>query len=86
MIDYATILTRRFAGNEWTLNGDDYEGLIWISDTQKPSKGQLDALWADVQQEIADEAAERVRDREAALAKLRAIGLTDSEIAALGIR
>ena len=31
MIDYVAILTRRFFGKEWTLNGDDYAGIIWLS-------------------------------------------------------
>lgn len=76
MSDYATILTRRYAGKEWTLNGDNYTGLTWLSDTPKPSKATLDGLWAEVQQEIADEKAERAVAREALLTRL---GLTEQE-------
>ena len=80
MIDYATILTRRYAGKEWTLNGDDYDGLTWLSDTAKPTKSKLDSLWAEVQQEIADEKTAKVAARQAILNKL---GLTADEAAAL---
>jgi hypothetical protein len=45
IIDYAKILTENYAGQEWTLNGDDYEGLTWLSDLEKPAKETLDKLW-----------------------------------------
>ena len=80
MIDYATILVRRYKGSEWILNGDDYAGLIWLSDTAKPTKTKLDSLWAEVQQEIADEKTAKVEAKASALAKL---GLTADEAAAL---
>ena len=80
MIDYAAILTRRYAVKEWTLNGDDYDGLTWLSDTTKPTKAKLDSLWAEVQQEIADEANAKIAARQAVLDKL---GLTADEAAAL---
>ena len=80
MIDYATILTRRYAGNQWTLNGDDYTGLIWLSNTAKPTKAKLDGLWAEVQQEIADEQTAKIAARQTVLDKL---GLTADEAAAL---
>ena len=80
MTDYAIVLTRRYAGNEWTLNGDNYSGLTWLSDTPKPTKAKLDSLWAEVQQEIADEANAKIATRQAVLDKL---GLTADEAAAL---
>ena len=80
MTDYAIVLTRRYAGNEWTLNGDNYSGLTWLSDTPKPTKAKLDGLWAEVQQEIADEANAKIATRQAVLDKL---GLTADEAAAL---
>lgn len=63
MIDYPAILTRHYAGSEWTLNGDEYSGLTWLSDTPKPTQEELDALWeptlAMIEQEKADKAAAR---------------------------
>ena len=83
MTDYTTILTRRYAGNEWTLNGNDYAGLTWLSDTPKPTKATLDGLWVEVQTEIANEETTKVALRQTALDKLAALGLTADEAAAL---
>jgi hypothetical protein len=52
MVDYPTILTRKYPGQDWTLDGDAYEGLTWISDTPKPSQEELDGLWETVLSEI----------------------------------
>jgi hypothetical protein len=42
MIDYtAAILSRRYAGKEWTLNGNEYTGLTWLSEGAKPSQRKL---------------------------------------------
>jgi hypothetical protein len=45
MIDYVAILSANYAGSEWTLDGDNYDGLTWLSDTPKPTQAELDALW-----------------------------------------
>ena len=78
--DYATILTRKYPGKEWTLNGDTYDGLTWLSDGDAPTKAELDAAWPTVQNDIANEISAKETTRAAALAKL---GLTADEIAAL---
>lgn len=79
-IDYTKILAKKYPNAEWTLNGDDYSGLIWLSDTPKPTKKTLDELWPEVEQIIESEQAEKQAAREAILAKL---GLTEAEIATL---
>jgi len=76
MTDYAIVLTRRYSGKEWTLDGEEYTGLTWLSDSPKPSKATLDGLWAEVQQEIADEKTAKEVARTALLAKL---GITEAE-------
>ena len=76
MIDYAAILSRRYADKEWTLDGDEYTGLTWLADTAKPSKATLDGLWALVQQEIANEATAKAAAKAALLDKL---GITEAE-------
>ena len=60
-MDIAEILTRRYAGSKWTLDGDDYTGLTWLSDTPKPTKKALEALSADVQYETAYARVEEAR-------------------------
>lgn len=49
MIDYTLILTVNYAGSQWSLNGDSYDGLTWYSDTPKPTQEELDALWIPTQ-------------------------------------
>ena len=48
MIDYAAVLLANYAGSEWTLDGEDYSGLTWLSDTPKPTQAELDAAWPQV--------------------------------------
>jgi hypothetical protein len=60
-MDIAQILSRKFEGLEWTLDGDDYAGLTWLSESKKPSEKELEALWATVQYEVAYEQVERAR-------------------------
>jgi hypothetical protein len=83
MIDYATILSLKYKGAEWTLEGDDYSGLIWISDSPKPSKKTLDDLWETVQAEIEAEKSAKVNLKTSAIAKLETLGLTESEAKAI---
>jgi hypothetical protein len=77
MIDYTTILNRKYLGQEWILNGDDYSGLTWLSDTSKPTKATLDNLWNTVKAEIA---AETEAKETAKAAILDRIGLTVDEL------
>jgi len=79
-MDIATILTRKYAGKEWTLDGDAYAGLVWHSDGKAPSKAELEKLWPSVQQEIADEAQAKLDAKASAVAKLEALGLTVEEV------
>jgi hypothetical protein len=77
MIDYTLILSRKYAGQEWILDGDDYSGLTWLSDTAKPTKTTLDNLWSKVQAEIVAEAEAKAAAKEAILNR---IGLTVDEL------
>ena len=83
MIDYATVLNRRYAGRQWKLEGDDYQGLTMLDDGPKPTQKQLDDVWPEVAAEIAAEADQRAAAKVSGRAKLAALGLTDAEIAAL---
>lgn len=61
MIDYTLILTTKYVGSQWTLNGESYDGLVWLSDTPKPTQAELDALWPQVQYETQVAAVEQAR-------------------------
>lgn len=85
-MDIATILTRKFPGKEWTLDGDDYAGLTWLSDGSAPSKAELEKLWPVVQGEIEAERQAREDAKASAIAKLGKLGLTVDEVqAAFGL-
>jgi len=45
MTDYAAVLTVLYPGAEWSLNGDDYSGLTWLSEGDAPSQQELDDAW-----------------------------------------
>jgi len=60
-MDIPLILQRRYAGAEWTLDGDEYAGLTWLSEGKAPSEKQLEALWLEVQHEVAVERVEQAR-------------------------
>jgi hypothetical protein len=75
-MDIALTLSRKFPGAVWTLNGDDYEGLDWLSDTPKPTKKELDDLWNEVKSEIKAEAEARATQKAALLERL---GISEDE-------
>ena len=79
-MDIALVLTRRYPDAQWTLDGDNYTGLTWLSDTPKPRKSTLENLWPEVEAEIAAEAQARVDAKVSAIAKLEALGLTLDEV------
>jgi hypothetical protein len=79
-MDIPTILTRKYAGSEWTLDGDAYAGLTWLSEGDAPTEAELTALWPTVQDEIAAEAQAKVDAKASAIAKLQELGLTVEEV------
>ena len=57
MIDYAAAIAYLRPGEEWTLDGNEYAGLTWLSDTTKPTDAQLIAAWPKAQEAQAAAAA-----------------------------
>lgn len=85
-MDITQILSRRYRGAEWTLDGDTYEGLTWLSDGEPPTEAELAELWDVVQAEIEAEEQAVIDARQSAIAKLEALGLTVDEVqAAFGL-
>jgi hypothetical protein len=79
-MNYATILSTKYQGSEWTLDGDSYEGLTWLSDSTKPTQEELEDLWPEVQAEVAAKAQSKIDAKASAIAKLEALGLTVEEV------
>ena len=71
-MDIAMILTKRYEGSEWTLNGDNYSGLTWLGSGDAPTESELQKLWPEEQA--------RVDAKASAIAKLGALGLTVDEV------
>ena len=83
MIDYAKTISYLRPGEEWTLDGNEYAGLTWLSDTTKPTDAQLIAAWpaAQAAQEAASAAA--AKNAADAIAHAKSLGFTDAMIAAM---
>jgi hypothetical protein len=70
-------------GEEWSLDGDSYEGLTWLSDTPKPTEKQIKDA------EPAALAAEQAKKDEtqaataAAITHAKSLGFTDAMIAVM---
>lgn len=48
-MDISLILSTNYVGSEWALDGEDYSGLTWLSDSPKPTKAALEKQWAAVE-------------------------------------
>lgn len=83
MTDYTAVLAANYPGSQWTLDGDTYHGLTWLSDTPKPTQQELDDAWPAVQQARQDAEAAKVAARQSGLDKLAALGLTVDEVSAV---
>jgi hypothetical protein len=79
-MDIAKILEVKYTGSAWTLNGDSYEGLTWLSETPKPTEDELEELWVEVQAELEAKAQAKIDAKASAIAKLEALGLTVEEV------
>lgn len=60
-MNISQILTAKYAGAQWVLNGDDYSGLQWLDESPKPTKAALEALWPEVKLEAARAEVEHAR-------------------------
>jgi hypothetical protein len=71
-------------GVEWTMNGDDVEGIIWHTEGVQPlTAKEVAAEVKRLEKAAADESAAKEAARASGLAKLQALGLTEDEAAAI---
>ena len=71
-------------GAEWTMNGDDVEGIIWHTEGVEPlTSAEVQAEVARLEQAAAQAVADREAAKASALAKLEALGLTTEEAQAI---
>jgi hypothetical protein len=60
-MDIPAILQHLHPGASWSLNGDTYDGLVWLDDTPIPSEADLVAAWPAVEAVRANERAAAAR-------------------------
>ena len=71
-------------GVEWTMDGDDVENIIWHTEGVQPlTQAEVDAEVARLEAEAANAEAEAAAAKASALEKLAALGLSESEVAAI---
>ena len=71
-------------GAEWSMNGDDVEGITWHTEGVEPlTTAEVQAEVARLEQAALDEAAAKEAAKASALAKLEALGLTAEEAQAI---
>jgi len=71
-------------GAEWTMNGDDVEGIIWHTEGVEPlTSGEVAAEVARLEQAALDKEAADKAAREAAIAHAKSLGFTDEMIAVM---
>ena len=71
-------------GAEWSMNGDDVEGIIWHTEGVQPlTSAEVQAEVARLEQAEIDAAAAREAAKASALAKLEGLGLTTEEAQAI---
>lgn len=87
MIDIAATLMYLRPGEEWSLDGTEYDGLTWLSDTVKPTLDEIASAQTELTIARAEEerlAVEQYNLRVSAIHKMaEASGLSEEEIVAL---
>jgi hypothetical protein len=71
-------------GAEWSMNGDDVEGIIWHTPNVTPlTQAEVEAEVARLEQEEINKEEQRIAALESAKTKLASLGLSDIEVDAL---
>ena len=70
---------------EWTLSGDDYKNLVWLSNDDSPTFDEIKSGWISYQEKLRNDELELLAKKEAALVKLAALGLDEDDLKVLGL-
>ena len=86
MINYHLILGTLYSDKQWSMSGENYSGLDWLDSSPKPTKEELDSRQSEAESiAIANQEAAK-NAKQNALNKLMALGLTEEEALALGVK
>jgi len=84
MITTAEAVMSLRPGAEWTMSGDDVEGIVWHTPGVTPlTQAEVNAEVTRLEAAVEATEAERVAALESARSKLAALGLNDVEVAAV---
>lgn len=81
-MDISKVLTMGYPGEEWSLAGDNYEGLVWHSQSKKPSLEDIEAMHQSLTESGAYEQAVKLPltdEARAILLLLRSINVLDQQ-------
>jgi hypothetical protein len=84
MITTADAVASLRPGAEWSMSGDDVEGIIWHTEGVEPlTTAEVQAEIARLEQAAADKETADAAAREAAIAHAKSLGFTDEMIAVM---
>jgi hypothetical protein len=63
-----------------SVNAEDINQITWLNGTTPISKSEIEAMIPIVQQEILNKEQDKINNKQSALNKLSALGLTEAEI------
>jgi hypothetical protein len=84
MITVAQAVMSLRPGAEWSMSGDDVEGITWHTPNVEPlTTTEVQAEMQRLEQEEINAEANRIAAKESAMQKLAALGLTEAEVNAI---
>jgi len=83
MTDIAFTLTHSHAGSEWKLDGDEYAGLTWLSDTPKPTEQEINDAYPLAVKALAAKEKARIKAISDARAFALSLGFTPAMLAVM---
>ena len=83
MADIAKAIKKINPNAGFSIENDDINQITWLNNTKPISKSEIEAMIPVVEQEIANKKAQELANKQSALTKLSALGLTEAEIKAI---
>jgi len=83
MTDIGLTLAHLHPASEWTLDGDDYAGLTWLSDTPKPTEQEIADAYPVAVKAVAAKEKARVKALSDARAFALSLGFTPAMLAVM---
>jgi hypothetical protein len=69
----------------WIISGNDFDGITWVDERPRCTKAEFEAGFAQYDAWKTEQDANAAAAKEAAQAKLAALGLTSDDLKALGL-